>query len=135
MKIALTSILLLFGISLSAQQMEPGNVRVISDDRVDTLMNAFTQLNENNHGIEGWRVEIFFEAGNHSKKLAMEAKADFVEKYPDVPCYVLFQQPYYKVRVGDKRTKMEAEKLLRDIERDYPNAFVVNDDINYPTLD
>lgn len=64
----------------------------------------------------------------------MEAKAEFVEKYPEVPCYVTFQQPYYKVRIGDLRTKMEAEKLLKRIEAEYPNAFVVTDQINFPEL-
>jgi hypothetical protein len=38
------------------------------------------------------------------------------------------------VRVGDFHTKMEAEKLLKAIERDYPNAFVVYDEINFPRL-
>jgi hypothetical protein len=122
------------GLSGYAQNAQTGNVVVIQDERVDTLMNAFIDYNEMHHRIDGWRVEIFFEAGNYSKKLAMEAKAEFVEKYPEVPCYVLFQQPYYKVRIGDVRTKMEAEKLLKNVERDYPNAFVVTDDINYPDL-
>jgi len=117
-----------------AQQEENGLVKVIGDERLDTLMASFIEFNEAYPGIEGWRIEIFFEAGNHSKKQAMEAKAEFVEKYPDVPCYVMFQQPYYKVRVGDLRTKMEAEKLLKKIEANYPNAFVVNDDINFPKL-
>lgn len=93
------------------------------------------QINEIHPVIEGWRIEIFFEAGNYSKKLATEAKAGFVEQYPEVPSYLIFQQPYYKVRVGDYRTKMEAEKFLNEIEMGYPQAFVVMDEINFPSLD
>ena len=52
-----------------------------------------------------------------------------------MPCYLIFQEPYYKVRIGDYRTKMEAEKFLNEIEQDYPNAFVVQDEINFPSLD
>ncbi|MCB0804851.1 MAG: SPOR domain-containing protein [Bacteroidales bacterium] len=118
-----------------SQNMDEGKVKVISDARLDTLMQTYIGLNEINPGIEGWRIEIYFEAGNNSKKLAMEAKSEFVENYPEVPAYLLFQQPYYKVRVGDYKTKMEAEKFLNEIEQAYPNAFVVNDEINFPKLD
>lgn len=67
--------------------------------------------------------------------MAVDAKAKFVQSYADVPCYVVFQEPYYKVRVGDYRTKMEAENFLKEIVAEYPNAFVVADEINFPSLD
>jgi hypothetical protein len=97
-------------------------------------MARYVRVNGINPVTEGWRIEIFFEAGNYSKKLAMEARAEFVEHYPEVPSYLIFQQPYYKVRVGDYRTKMEAERFLHAIEKDYPQAFVVSDEINFPRL-
>lgn len=114
---------------------DEGNVQVIQDSRIDTLLNKHIELNEQDPQIEGWRINIFFEAGNYSKRLAIEAKSDFVNSYTDVPCYLIFQEPYYKVRIGDYLTKMEAEKFLNEIEQDYPNAFVVQDEINFPSLD
>ncbi len=125
----------LTGWSVSAQNMDKGELRVIQDPRVDTLMAKYASVNEIHPVINGWRIEVFFEAGNYSKKLAMEAKAKFVENHPEVPSYLIFQQPYYKVRVGDYRTKMEAERFLHQIEQDYPQAFVVSDEINFPRLD
>ena len=128
-------IALVLGGGLFAQQNEDGNLKVFQDPRADTLMSKYINVNEIHPVIEGWRIEIFFEAGNYSKKLATEAKSGFVEHYPEVPSYLIFQQPYYKVRVGDYRTKMDAEKFLREIENDYPQAFVVMDEINFPQLD
>ena len=118
-----------------AQNDPGGELKVYQDPRVDTLLSRYVQINEMHPVIEGWRIEIFFEAGNYSKKQAMEAKADFVKKYTEVPSYLIFQQPYYKVRVGDFRTKMEAERFLHQIEFEYPQAFVVMDEINFPRLD
>ena len=126
---------LLFSGTVLAQEMEQGELRVIQNPQVDSLMARYVRVNEINPVTDGWRIEIFFEAGNYSKKLAMEARSKFVEKYPDVPSYLIFQQPYYKVRVGDYRTKMEAERFLHAIEADYPQAFVVSDEINFPRLD
>jgi len=115
-------------------QNSDGNIKIIQDSRIDTLLSKHKALNEEYTQIEGWRINIFFEAGNNSKKLAIEAKSQFVNKYSDVACYLIFQEPYYKVRIGDYRTKMEAEKFLKKIERTYPNAFVVKDNINFPKL-
>ena len=49
--------------------------------------------------------------------------------------YLIFQEPYYKVRIGDYRTKMEAEAFLKKISGSYSNAFVVKDEINFPKLE
>ena len=114
---------------------DEGNVQVIQDDRIDTLLVRHIELNEQDPQIEGWRINIFFEAGNYSKRQAIEAKSEFVNRYANVPCYLIFQEPYYKVRIGDYRTKMQAEKFLNEIANDYSNAFVVQDDINFPSLD
>jgi hypothetical protein len=128
-------ILLIGGSLWLSGQDQTGEVRIIQDSRVDTLLQIHKQLNEKNPHIDGWRINIFFETGNNSKKLAMEAKAGFVQKYANVPCYLVFQEPYYKVRVGDYRTQMEAEKFLKEIVAEYPNSFVVEDKINYPELE
>jgi hypothetical protein len=66
--------------------------------------------------------------------MAVEAKSHFVENHADIPCYLIFQEPYYKIRIGDFRTKVEAVKVLKEITAEYPNAFVVEDDINFPQL-
>lgn len=112
-----------------------GQLNVVQDARIDSLLVKYIEINKVNPGIEGWRIEIFFEAGNNSKTMAMEARSGFIGKYTNVSSYLLFQQPYYKVRVGDFRSKVEAEKFLKDIEPDYPNAFVVADEINFPKLE
>jgi hypothetical protein len=38
------------------------------------------------------------------------------------------------VRVGDYRTRLEAEAFLKRISGNYPNAFVVKDEIDFPKL-
>lgn len=131
--------MLVFSLFISSysigQNDESGHVNVVQDSRIDSLLAKYIEVNEINSGIEGWRIEIFFEAGNNSKTQAMEARSVFIEKYSDMPSYLMFQQPYYKVRAGDFRTKVEAVKFLKEIESDYPNAFVVNDEINFPGLE
>ena len=119
---------------LFSQEIESGHVNVIQDSRVDTLMEKYIMVNEFDLDIKGFRIEIFFDSGNQSKNKAIDAKSEFVNRFPEVPSYLTFQPPNYKVRVGDFRTKMDADKFLKHIETRYPSAFIVEDKIAFPKL-
>ena len=76
---------------------------------------------------EGYRVLLFSQSGNRSKNAAIEAKADFDLAYPDCKSYILFEEPYFKVKVGNFTHRMEAGFFLRVLKQDYPYAFIVKD--------
>lgn len=115
-------------------QQGNGNVEVIQDKRVDVLVSKHKQLNENIRTIPGYRVQIFFESGSKSSQKAMQVKEQFTARFPGQESYVIFQEPYYKVRVGNFRSKMEAQGFKQKIILDYPGAFVVKDDILPPPV-
>ncbi|MBN2893280.1 MAG: SPOR domain-containing protein [Bacteroidales bacterium] len=87
------------------------------------------KLNALDNTIPGYRIQIYFESGNYSKSKAIEVKEDFESKYYGYHAYVSFNEPYYRVRIGDFRTKIEAVGFLKRIVRRYPNAFEVKDRI------
>jgi len=105
-------------------------LNINKDYRLDKLVNWHIQNNKRRDGIEGWRVEIFFTTND--KQGALDKKVEFLSKYPDSDVYVLFMSPNFRVRVGDFRTKSEAWKFLKKIEKDYAAAFVVKGTINFP---
>ena len=55
----------------------------------------------------------------------------------DIPhrAYRSYANPYFKVTVGDFRTKSEAMALLERIKYEFPSAFVVKENISYPIVD
>ena len=99
------------------------------DARIDRLLEKHRQYNQSNPGVDGFRVQIFFDSGNNSKKAAQTSRERFMEVYPEVSAYLTFKAPYYRVRVGDFRTKLEAEGFLFQLATNYPNAFTVPDRI------
>ncbi|MDP4290004.1 MAG: SPOR domain-containing protein [Bacteroidota bacterium] len=100
---------------------------VSRDPRVDRLVEKHRQYNQSNPGVDGFRVQIFFDSGNNSKKAAQNARERFMESYPGLNAYLTYKSPYYRVRVGDFRTKLEAQGFLFQIATVYPNAFTVPD--------
>ncbi len=104
------------------------------DVRLDKMLNWHIEKNKEREGIDGFRVEIFFSSNMDAKEKALETKTDFLSEYPEFPVHIKFVAPNFRVRVGDFRTKNEAWKLYKKIQKDYPTAFVVPDIINFPQL-
>ncbi|MDR3180609.1 MAG: SPOR domain-containing protein [Prevotellaceae bacterium] len=84
--------------------------------------------------MQGFRVRIFFDNSQSARQRALEAEANFKTQYPDMPTYYTYQNLYFKVAVGDFRTKSDAMRFLRTIAEQYPGAFIIKDFINYPAL-
>lgn len=101
--------------------------RLSTEQKLDSLIVLHKKLNAINNSISGYRVQIYFESGNYSKSKANEVKNSFEQKYPGLTAYISFNEPYYRVRVGDFRTKIEAIGFLKKILRDYPSAYEVKD--------
>jgi len=111
-----------------------GNVSVVCDPRIDRLAEEYPEIAGQIHSMEGFRIQIFFDSGNLSKRNATQARESFIRQYPNVEAYITFREPYYRVRVGDFRTRLEADGFRKRILNNYPHAFTVNDQINPPPI-
>jgi hypothetical protein len=84
--------------------------------------------------MQGFRVRIFFDNSQNARQRALETETGFRNQHPDIPTYYTYQNLYFKVAVGDFRTKSEAMRFLQTITGQYPGAFIIKDFINYPAL-
>jgi len=130
-------VILVFATYLSgnifAQNIETNSI-ITSDSRIDSLLQLHIDYNRKYPVIQGYRIQILKASGNEALDIIEKSKTDFSEKYEDIPVYLTFDEPDYRVRVGDFRTRLEAEKFLKKISRKYPGAWVIQDDINFPNL-
>ena len=130
MKLFLT---ILFSIvSICCFSQNEGYVIVEQDQRIEQLIQRQKEIHSADNTIDGYRIQIFMESGNDAVEHANTVMAEFNEKYPDVPIYLVFGQPYYRLRVGDFRTRLEAEKFFLTLSQDYKKAFVTSDRIQLP---
>ena len=65
---------------------------------------------------------------SNDRKKVFDAKARIYQLYPELKPYLLYQAPFYKLKVGNFRTKEEAEEYLTELSRDFPKGlFIVRD--------
>jgi hypothetical protein len=107
------------------------NVQVIGDAHLDSLVQRNIELNQAANGIQGYRVQIFF---GSDRKAANEARTKFLQLYPETEAYLVYQQPNFKVRVGDFRNQLEAQAIYRSLLTQFETVFIVPDKINLPKL-
>lgn len=147
MKLPIVAILLmLFAMSALAQEISykpsstsPGKsllnrLDIEQDARIDSLVLNHILQNKRQEGGDGFRLEIFFSSGISARENAVKVRTEFLRSFPDVPAYLSFQSPNFKVRVGDLRSKSEALQLKERIKQRYPNAFLVPEQIQFPKL-
>ena len=110
---------------------DTGKVELVQDYRIKELMAKHVEVNSR-ASIKGYRVKIHFGA---DKTRAKEIKAKFISKFQDVPAYEKYDQPNFNIRVGDFRTKLEAYKFYKEVVQEFPSAFIVQDEIEMPSLE
>jgi len=110
--------------------VDTGKVEFVQDNKISQLLDNHIEINSK-APIKGYRVKIHF---GTDKNKAKEIKGNFIAKYPDVPAYEKYDQPNFNIRVGDFRTKLEAYKFLKEVQADFPAAFLVQDEIEFPRL-
>ena len=113
---------------------DPADVKVNQSQQVQQSLER--QISSNpSRTISGYRVRIFFDNRQTSRAESEAALKRFVSMHHGIAAYRSYVNPYFKVTVGDFRTKSEAMELLNNIRRDFPTAFVVKENINYPVVD
>jgi hypothetical protein len=118
-----------------------GNLRIYQDPSLDTIIYRYIlgkqRLYEKNtyYGMEGYRIQIYNSSNRNAREESAKVRAEFISRFPDIPSYQLFADPgYFKIRVGDFRTKTEATRLFMLVSRQFPDAYLVPDFINFPDL-
>jgi len=130
------SIIVVFMV-LAATALAQDNLVVYNDPTevtVENLLQLHKNYNSEYSSIVGYRIQVFKGSGNMAPKNAQVIMDEFWEKYPETGAYISFQEPYYRVRVGDFRTRLEALNFINKIKKSYPSAFVIQSNIELVVL-
>lgn len=103
-----------------------------ADPRLDVVVKKYrnVQLGVIRSG-HGFRVQIY--NGNDRVK-ANQLRVDFIRRYPQVRTYLTYVQPQFRVKIGDFRTRAEAQKMYDELTAIYTPCMIVPDIIVINTM-
>ena len=114
----------------AAAQTDTGLVVVHKDPRISLLIKKQAQINEettrsSRRTMQGYRIQVM---NTTDRNTALDAKTKAYQLYPELKAYLLYQSPYYRIRVGNFKTKSEADDYIKDLARNFDNnVFIVRD--------
>lgn len=97
---------------------------LIQDYRIEKLNTVY----ENTYELTGYRIQIY---SGSKRQPARQARLKFTQKFKNISAHEKYDQPNYKVRVGDFKTKLEALKFQKEIMSFFPDCYIVNDKIEF----
>lgn len=103
-----------------------GKVEITQEVKLEQLMNNYSKAFKRKPD-KTWRVQIYFGIGRESRFRAQNIKENFEKNHPDIPTYLIFEEPYFKVKVGNFDTKLDAERLKNQLSEDYTKLFITED--------
>lgn len=133
------SFLLLFSYAMG--QKKEGNLEIVKDPLIDLLQESRivfnstpdegNSANKNEKGTKGtalgFRIQIY---SGPSRNEAYAIQSRFQQQYEDISTYVSYTQPNYRVKVGDFRSRSEAQAFMREVRKDFPTLFLFTEQIN-----
>ncbi|HYF31416.1 MAG TPA: SPOR domain-containing protein [Chitinophagaceae bacterium] len=127
MKIILGLFLLITALSTRAQNDSASNVVVHKDPRIDLLIKKQIDINEETtrdtrRTMQGYRILVI---NSNDRNKVFAAKAKIYQLYPDLKPYLMYQPPFYKLKVGNFKTKEEAEEYRKELLRQFPTGLYV----------
>ncbi len=78
----------------------------------------------------GFRVQIY---NGSSRDKALQVKAEFMRRFPGVHTYLSYISPNFRVKVGDYRSRTDAEGMLREANSMYSPSMMVPDVVTIST--
>ncbi len=111
----------------------PENVVVMQSPAVRDALNGQAALNAGKT-VSGYRIRLFLDSSRSAREASLAVMSRFHSLYPNIPVYRTFSAPNFKVSAGNLRTRVDAERLLRVLKPDFPDAFIVRDKFRFPTL-
>ena len=121
---------------LNESQPGYGKISLSQDDKLYKMIGAYADVNKR-EGIKGYRIQIFSGSGQNARSTMQTVSQQFLKNFPDfdpAQVYPEYKTPYFKLCVGDFRSRGEANAFYHKIRELYPDSYVVNSKIKFPKL-
>lgn len=68
-----------------------------------------------------YRVEVFSDNSRNAKNLAMAKRRNMQTRFPQYPSSLSFDSPFWRVHVGEFRSRSDAESAMAEIRQAFPS--------------
>lgn len=104
-------------------ETDSGNIVIFEDNSIGVLLEKYNTAKSD----LGFRVQIH---SGLSRAETLKAQTNFMKIYPEINTYMIYQQPNFKIRVGDFENRLEVNRFFEEMKEAFPGAFIIQDEIS-----
>ncbi len=102
----------------AAPKSEP-TLLINEDPKIAQLLAIKTEMDKNGTLSNSYRIQLYNGTMNQAQKVLKKAEALFPQWKTDFK----WETPEFKVWIGNYRSKLERDRALREIKKEFPAAF------------
>lgn len=100
---------------------------VHKDPRIDLLVKKQIEINEATtrsarRFAPGYRILVL---NTNNRDKVQQAKTKIYQQYPDLKTYMMWQAPFFKLKVGNFRDRQDAEDFLPAMKKLFPTGVYI----------
>ncbi len=122
-----------------------GRVTVYEDESISHVLGrpmgpprtVYTDGTIRYYKMKGYKIQAF--SGNDqrtSKNEAIRKQSQINNAFPELETVVLFDSPFWRLRVGNFATREEAQEVMEELKRTFPSygkeMYIVVDEVKIP---
>jgi len=99
---------------------QQGKVIVFENKKITELLALKSVMNKENKFTDGYTIQLYYGELTGANSIIKSYRRSF----SSWPSTIIYETPNYKVWAGNFITRLEADRALLDIQKQFPNAFV-----------
>jgi hypothetical protein len=100
------------------------NINAQEEQKIDAVLTQKIEYNKNNRKGKGFKIQLY----NGSESKAYRMKGNFEVAY-GIVAVLSYESPEWKVRVGNYKTRLEADRALLIFKEKFGGAIVLETEI------
>ena len=97
---------------------QKGEVTVEQDPKISKLLNIYKDANAN---MAHYTIQVGFGTYSEAEELKRDVEIDF----PQWRAKIVFDSPTYRVRIGQFKSKLEAERNFLEVREKYEQSLII----------
>jgi hypothetical protein len=100
---------------------QTATVTIHQDSKIPELLSLKKRLEKENKLTDGYTIQLYYGELNRANSVINKYR----NSYSAWPASIEYETPNYKVWVGSFSSRLDADRALIDVQRDFPSAFIL----------
>lgn len=107
------------GLGITAVQAQESTENLSQEEKIQRLLELKSEMTTSDKLDDRYKIQLFYGDNGEANEVIKKYRKEY-----DYPSRIAYEEPNYKVWVGNFRNRLEADRALLEIKKTFPSAFI-----------